>query len=830
MPRKGHFSFENYKLQSIIYREVAIMTVKIQEREISTKKALENIRERLYRAVEEGKRKAGVHAKTEAVFEGAEDSDDELDFSMMDSDDESAADGGDELDFSQMSSDDSGAEAKQAALPKTFALSKPKKASREEELLSERRSRELKRQMDAENNFSVKEIKEIVTDLFKYAAENREYLKDAGPLITEDELWAIFHAEFNNYGSDTLKETTKAALSHVEDIAKKQMPLLRDRFDERLHGNGNFLENGSLMGYLLRIGHKEVVRTAQVATGESLEVGNNDGLHNFIIARDLSMCERWVNSRTAGYDIPASARHGIAMDILTNGLNKPEIKKLVGGVGSKMYSVPRYGSVERLGENVCIIGSRTFVDEFITLFGAYLNTTEIEKPVRPEIEPAVNTHGKEYGRGMMMARYPENPYIGLINDAANEGIFLPIRFAVGTTELDGKKTETDDSDRRSDVLQMHQVNDGVESNDYSVGEQISTDNFLRTLDKPAFSKLAERVGLTDSYKDMIGKDNVSISALSEVSSALIGAVCKAIGVKCELNDTQTIHTANVAIERSLPKMAAERLDITPPEQSALLSVVTFNDFLKDRVAEIKRGHDIGDVKGMNKYELRSETMPSIFTGKLAEACLSGKFDTPAVVDYAKGYMVHALGTVVGFEKSKGQIFSSAADYCKMAGIPLITGGIIKREIESLNAGSIPAYADIFERKAEAGLDDEEESGNSFYNEGDSVELSDLEGNSVVKAVAEVVPDKVNAVDVVKRAAEAVTGLEAGLLDKYEAALDSGDNEAVEAMAREIMKYGSGIVTVRLTDTGSERVKRNETAAKKRAANAERRKARRMMWA
>jgi uncharacterized protein YbjQ (UPF0145 family) len=824
------------------------MTVKTHEREISTKKALENIRERLYRAVEEGKRKAGVHVKTEAVFEGAEDSDDELDFSMMDSDDESVAGGGDELDFSQMSSDDSGAEAKQAALPKTFALSKPKKASREEELLSERRSRELKRQMDAENNFSVKEIKEIVTDLFKYAAENREYLKDAGPLITEDELWAIFHAEFNNYGSDTLKETTKDALKFVPDIFEKELPVFRERFDERLHGNGNFLENGSLMAYLLRIAYKRVLHPMDIDPSAPLVTGNmvsgdSSGLCNFVIASDLKQCEAWVQRLVGEYDMPESAKRGLALDILGHGLsNKPALRKKLGDRGSKEYAVPKYGSLEEIKGDLCVKGSEQFLDKFVTKFNAFLRAMDIQPDKDIRIEPAVDEHGNKDGRGLMMVRYPMTPYLKLINQAKDPAdidggnLFVATKFNAGKTSLDTNKNESggnqykEDDSRRSDVLQTHSLRDPVESNDYSVGDKVSADELLQIFETPAFKKLIGRLGLEKLYAEAAGNNGTSIASLSKLSASVIESVCKEIGVKCDVLDVQSIHAVKPGTDKSIPAMAEERMGISPQERTALLAVIKFNGFMVDRVAEIKRGHDIGDIKGMNKYELRSETMPSIFTGKLAEACLSGKFDTPAVVDYAKGYMVHALGTVVGFENSKGQIFSSAADYCKMAGIPLITGSIIKREIESLNAGSIPAYADIFERKAEAGLDDEEESGNSFYNEGDSVELSDLEGNSVVKAVAEVVPDKVNAADVVKRAAEAVTGLEAGLLDKYEAALDSGDNEAVEAMAREIMKYGSGIVTVRLTDTGSERVKRNEAAAKKRAANAERRKARRMMWA
>jgi hypothetical protein len=300
-------------------------------------------------------------------------------------------------------------------------------------------------------------------------------------------------------------------------------------------------------------------------------------------------------------------------------------------------------------------------------------------------------------------------------------------------------------------------------------------------------------------------------------------------VPFEKKETQSISTVSIGTDRSLPKLAAEKIGITPPEQSALLAAVTFNGFLEDRVKNISQGHDVSDIRDMNRFELKNAAMPSIFTGKLAEACLGGTFSNAATVDYAKGYLIDALGNVVGFEHPDKQIFSSATDFCRAAGIPPIKGGVIKSEIRSLDAGSLPAYADIFERKAEAGLDEDEDAEVSFYDEGRSVELSNLGKSNIALAIDEITPDTVDSADVIKRAAETVTGLEAGFLGKYMDALNAGDSETVEAMARDIIKSGKGIVTVKMTDTGSEKVKRNAAAATKKKADAERRKARRMMW-
>jgi hypothetical protein len=286
------------------------------------------------------------------------------------------------------------------------------------------------------------------------------------------------------------------------------------------------------------------------------------------------------------------------------------------------------------------------------------------------------------------------------------------------------------------------------------------------------------------------------------------------------------------IDRSLPVMAGKIMGLTPPEQSALLAVVTFNGFLADRVTTIKKGHDVSDIGEMSPIELKTETMPSIFTGKLAEVCLTGEWNEPSVVDFAKGYLLNALGSVVGLDDSDSQIFSSAADYCSAIGIPTIVGPVIKTEIKSLTADELPAYAAKFEEKASGNIDEDDEGGHSasFYDESRSIELSKLPESDIVRAIDEVSKD---GTEVIKRAAEYVTGLPHGMLDRYLDAIDGGDRDAVEELAREIMRSGRGIVTVKLTDTGAEKVSANKLRTSKQAEEAERRKARRKarreMW-
>lgn len=836
------------------------MALNIKTPNISPKEALSNIWARVTKAVEDGKKKAGVTAKTEAVMEAASDADDDeygdVDLFGDDTTETAKTDTapvestkpdseyGDEDLFGEpepatpaqdpkvikgVLGTDGKLNKETSGEPSASTWKKARTPSKDEKELNAKRLREYEQQVNAQWSYSVAEMSKELKQLFTFAAENSKYLEDAGELITEDEFRSIFFAEYQNYAKRGELKSNARALAAVPDILERKMPWLLAQFNERLHGRGNFLENGSLMHYLLRLGNKETVRVPEIRTGEKLNVGGEEGLCNFIISRDLTKCEAWVGSRIGGHDVPSSTKRGLALDILINGLNKPELLKQVGGVGSKMYRIPRYGSLERRGDDVCVVGTKTFLDEFYVRFSEFLKQSEVENDTVPNYGPATDKKGKEIGRGLLSLSYPEKPYLDLINDAVDAGLFIPIAFNSGTTSLDSGSATTGDGTRRADVLQTHQRNDAVESNDYSVGEQVSVNNLLDVMEKPGFVQLAERYGLGDLRKELLALgDKANSAKLSKLTSALLKMIADNVGIPSQIDEKQSIYAIKLGTERSIARLAAEKEGLTPSECSALLAVVAFNNVIIDRVSKIVAGHDVADIAKMNAGELRTNAMPSIYFGKLAELAMTGNYPDEDVLNYAKGYLINALGSSVGFTTTSGQIFSNAADFCKTMGVPMVTGEVIKREIAQLDTDSLPLYAQKFEEKAEGSLGGDEDSDVQFYDENKSTTLDRLASSNIARAISAVVKDA-SGVAVIMHAVEIVSGFEEGFLSKYLEAIKGGDNAAVAEMAAEIKKVGGGVVTISLTNSSAETIKRTNNAEKAKATKDMRREIRRNRW-
>ena len=205
------FYFKNYKSVAKITMGYRNMASNIKTPELSPRQALTNIRQRMEAAIEEGKKKAGVSVKTEAVFEGAGETtnkyDDDIDFGEWDQPSEPSANTNnkydDDIDFGESSQpsevqatannkyDDNidfdkpvatggkgNVPAKEAVpeQPSVFASKKPRRLSREEREANEKRLREFEQQRNAEWNYSKAEISTEMKSLFSLADENREYL------------------------------------------------------------------------------------------------------------------------------------------------------------------------------------------------------------------------------------------------------------------------------------------------------------------------------------------------------------------------------------------------------------------------------------------------------------------------------------------------------------------------------------------------------------------------------------------------------------------------------------------------------------------------------
>ena len=244
------------------------MATEMTSSQLSPKAAFARIWKRLTDAVAEGKRKAGVSVKTESIMEAAKGG--KLDMIDLGEDnlfgdpEQGMLDLGEENLFGTPEGEESSEQSETPAPvepePGTEApteqpaptgrvlkgvvggktgddqklvITKRKptrltKAEREEE---ERRAKERQRQLDAENNYSVAEVQENWKSLFDYAYENREYLKDAGQLITEDEVRTLFSTEYNNYSGRNHGDSTDTAVSGVLDIFQKKLPTLITQLD-----------------------------------------------------------------------------------------------------------------------------------------------------------------------------------------------------------------------------------------------------------------------------------------------------------------------------------------------------------------------------------------------------------------------------------------------------------------------------------------------------------------------------------------------------------------------------------------------------------------------
>lgn len=830
------------------------MASKFKEPEISPSQALANIESRLHDAVEAGKKKAGVASKTEAVLEGATDSGDEygddLDFSELSGHPVSAEreelqkqrpddEYGDNLSLDMLDDKVETPSAENNDTPESPTKSKRQERKLEEpkpvtvtkrpEDIGSRANEDYTGQFKSQWTFSVEEMSARLKTLFQYAAENRAYLTDAGPMITEPEMMAIFFAEYRNYIAGEHKGATDAVINAIPEIIKGKSQWFLAQFNERLHGIGNFLENGSIMRYLMRIGHQQYTRNAQMSD-EALAPGGEEGLCNFIMARDLQSCERFVDTRTRGVDVPKSAKTGLALDILVNGINKPDILNKIGGIGSKMYSTPRFGSIERRGDDICIVGSQSFLNDFLVRFNSFIKTLDKEPEGLSVIEPAIGKSGKELGHGLNMVRYPEVPYLGILNDAVSGGVFVPIKFNSGTVSLTGGGSGegAEGESRYSDILQTHQSDDYSHAVDYSVGERLSANNLMAIMDKPGFAKLVERYGVKDLSDDAKASDGAASTVkLSKLVANLLMKIAERNGVTGTVETKHGISVAKLGTNKSLAKMASDNEGISSQEKTAIVAVLGYNNAMMSRVNSMK-GNDISDLGGMNETELKKTAIPIIHVSKLGEQCLNGGYDDPNAVAFAKGYLINALGSAVGFAGSDGQIFGSAADFAKTTNSQKVNADIIKREIASLDVRSLPAYAQLFEEKAEDHIGhagDDEPEGGWFYDSRKMVTL-DKVGKSTIARAIEFINPGVNGAEVVMGAVETVSGLEKGYLAKYMEALMKGDAAGVASMAGAIVNSKGDVISVKLSNTAAETVKRDTSAKDKAAA---RRKARRGTW-
>jgi hypothetical protein len=429
-----------------------------------------------------------------------------------------------------------------------------------------------------------------------------------------------------------------------------------------------------------------------------------------------------------------------------------------------------------------------------------------------------------------MVRFPETPYLERLNAAVDDGIFVPIQFGAGTVSLSGGGSGegAEGESRYSDILQTHQSTDSAHAVDYSVGETLSANNLMDIMEKPGFRKLVDRYGVKDLSDDAkVTGGSASTVKMSKLVATLLGKIAERNGVPYSVETIHGISVAKLGTERSLARIASKKEGISPQENSAIVGLLGYNNAMLGRVGSMK-GNDVSDLGSMGTSEMKQLAIPTIHLGKLGEQCLSGRYDDPNAVAFAKGYLINALGGAVGFAGSDGQIFSSAADFAKTTHLSKLNADIIKHEIASLDPRSLPAFAQMFEEKAEDHVgheEDDEPEGGWFYDNRKMATLDKVGRTNIARAIEFINPGA-NGAEVVKGAVEAVGGLERGYLDEYMEAIMRGDSAAVSSMAGAIVNSKGGVISVKLSNIAAETVKRDTSAKDKAAA---RRKARRGTW-
>ena len=846
--------------------------------QLSPKAAFARIWKRLTDAVAEGKRKAGVSVKTESIMEAAKGGKlDMIDLGednlfgdpeqgMLDLGEENlfgTPEGGESSEQSETpapTEPEHGAEApaeqpaptgrvlKGVVGGKTgddqkLVITKRKptrltKAEREEEA---RRAKERQRQLDAENNYSVAEVQENWKSLFDYAYENREYLKDAGQLITEDEVRTLFSTEYNNYSGRNHGDSTDTAVSGVLDIFQKKLPTIIKQLDARLHGEGNFMKNGSLMYYLLRASHLvNGKRTPIPRPGETLGIksktvvnGKTSVLNQFVLTSDLQECEDWIRNRFHGYDMADSDVKGTALDILAMGTNKPGLVERLGGRMDipKKFASPRYGTLERSGGDVMVLGPEGFVEDFNTMFDDYLADADRSPDhAGAEVRPVKSLGARKFHGNLYGAAYDERRYLGVINYLVRKGVLLPITLNVGIISADQSRRdnrkggkggnggdEKDNENRWADTLMSHRDDgNGMSVINANVGERWSANGLMRLLGGAGAKKVAEMSGTGDMLGDALTSGN-EIGTLSKFSAAVMKWLCETLGREYSTKNASGMSAIIFDNEPSIIAEAGRNMSLDGSTRAVLRAIENFNGAMSRHIKNSEIGGDIGDIEHMSPEEIREKATPDVHLDELARRCYDalerGK-QTESLVTFGKGYLVYMMGGLFELQTNTPSLITNAARFASLMGTKPMNRGLIHQYILKMNANDVVAMARRLEDAAPEIMVGQE-GGQIMY--GDmypdcNVPLNDLKTSGIPGAIAYI--SEMDPFQCICDCAETLCGMEPGTLSTYMADLKTCDDKAdIEDKARTINNQGSGVVDLHMSDAGKERVKRVEPANK-----------------
>lgn len=727
--------------------------------------------------------------------------------------------------------------APQPAPEQPVAIKRPKRLTKAERDEEERRLRERKRQIDAENNYSVAEISEQWKSLFAFADQNKEYLKDAGKLITEEELRSLFAAEYRNYTGREHGDATDVAVSAAQDLFKEKISWILDRIDARLHGNGDFMMGGSLMKYLFRAatlkksGRTIILQdTANLGIKSHTVAGDKTNvLSQFILTSDLDDCKDWIRNRFKDYNVPEDAVKALALDILAKGANNEEVIAKLGGKQNIPHSLynPKFGSIESAGDDAVIIGRIDFLGKLNELIDQHLGDTDANiGQVGLKIEPCEQVLKNKTHGGVKCIRMDAKKLVPIINTLKSQNEIIPIALGVGMVATDSMGGGDKNGSSAAEGLLSHRTDAGMAEFSSAFGERKAANGLMQVLNTQGAREIARMANAEKELADALAAHG-EVGKLSAFATSVLKWACDAIGEKCSVSTTKGVSVLKPESANSIASRLRKVADLGNGKHAVVFAAMLFNNAMQNRFGKKTSGGDIGDIPSMSANDIRKEAMPILQLGDVAEKCYvtlgkkygegakdNGANDVLSV--FGKGYLVYRMGALFGIETRDLPLISNARAFRQYvlggANAPnMMNVSQINYALSNMGAIDLVGMAYRLDSAA-AGMDtgnQEIETPEFYVNDG--IRLDNIEESGLIQSIAYI--SSMNPMECICTAVEELSGMPTGTVTKYYSDLEKCvDKNAIVQGARFIKENGDGLIDISMTDAGKEKIKQVAPAA------------------
>ena len=546
-----------------------------------------------------------------------------------------------------------------------------------------------------------------IRGLFDFAKAHANELKGAGDLITEDDLYAIFNSEMAQiHGSiGSGKKSSDESTDKLMETFQSRVGEILDKLNRRLHGeDSNFMSKGSISDYLHTITRRENLKDANLITSSSLTIGGQGGLSNFVLSADVDQCMSKVDAlmKKSGIEMSPDNLKGLTIQVLLNGSKKDIMKPKLGGKSIKGFEIPRFGSIEKDGDNIDVIGGEEFLNDFMMLLNNYLDEMHYDDEIIG-VDYTIEPHKSKSGsirKGMFHVALPANPYFRRINELAANDELTAVQFNVGVTSLDspgngngggssgktskkGSGDKDKDGDGAADAIQHNMSKETAMSGSEDVTNMLTFNNLTRALVSTPMKNIADEFGLTDELSKAVeSAEDGQPAGLTGFTSKLICKMADIADVDYDIKKGRMGDVVHLHDSRSLINLYNAKNDESHegPDLRAggmktrelLNFVLMFNNNLLSANNNIVIGTDISDLKTMSDEDFQNPKlqtqlfkllMPVIHLDELARECFYGPADDN--IDYIRAYLIYKLGHVVGFESSDDAgLFRNTVDFIR----------------------------------------------------------------------------------------------------------------------------------------------------------------------